>query len=102
MFKTYFKSAWRNMLKYKVSTIINTLSLTLGITACLVIFLDARFELSYDNFHPDKDRIYRVVTSTQDNAGEIEYKPTIPDPLARIIRADFTGLEDVADRKSVV
>ncbi|HXL57168.1 MAG TPA: ABC transporter permease, partial [Chitinophagaceae bacterium] len=96
MFKNYFKTAWRNMVKNKTATIINILGLTLGITACLIIYLDTSFELSYDNFHPDKERIYRVVTSAQSTSGEIDYKPTVPDPVAGAIRADFTGIEKVA------
>jgi len=96
MFKNYFKTAWRNMVKNKTATIINILGLTLGITACLIIYLDTSFELSYDNFHPDKERIYRVVTSAQSTSGDIDYKPTVPEPVAGAIRADFTGIEKVA------
>ncbi len=96
MFKNYFKTAWRNMVKNKTATVINISGLTLGITACLIIYLDTSFELSYDNFHPDKERIYRVVTSAQNTSGEIDYKPTVPDPVADAIRADFTGIEKVA------
>ena len=96
MFRSYFKTAWRNLLKNKIVTAINIAGLTLGITACLVIFLDTSYELSYDNFHPDKERIYRVVTSAQSISGETDYKPTVPDPVADAIRTDFTGIEKVA------
>ncbi len=37
------------------------MGLTVGMTACLLIFLYVRFELSYDRFHPKADRIYRIV-----------------------------------------
>ncbi len=84
------------MVKNRTTTVINILGLTLGITACLIIYLDTSFELSYDNFHPDKERIYRVATSAQSTSGEIDYKPTVPDPMAGAIRADFTGIEKVA------
>jgi putative ABC transport system permease protein len=96
MLKNYFKTAWRNMMKNKTTSIINILGLTLGITACLIIYLDTSFELSYDNFHPDKERIYRVVTSAKNNSGETDYKPTVPDPMAATIRTEFTGIEKVA------
>jgi putative ABC transport system permease protein len=96
MIKNYFKTAWRNIVKNRTTTVINILGLTLGITACLIIYLDTSFELSYDNFHRDKERIYRVVTSAQSTSGEIDYKPTVPDPVAGAIRTDFTGIEKVA------
>ena len=96
MLKNYFKTAWRNLVKNKTVAVINISGLTLGITACLIIFLDTSFELSYDNFHPDKERIYRVVTTAKDNSGETDYKPTVPDPVADAIRTDFTGIEKVA------
>ena len=39
----------------------------------------------------DKERIYRVVTSTKDNSGEVNYKPTVPDPLAASYKNRFYG-----------
>ena len=96
MFKNYFRIAWRNMVKNKTASAINILGLTLGITACLIIYLDTRFELSYDNFHPAKERIFRVVTLSQNSSGEIKYRPTVPDPMAAAIRSEFTGVEKTA------
>jgi len=101
MLKHYFKTAWRNMVKNKVTTIINIFGLTLGIVACLVIYLNTSFELSFDNFLPDKQRIYRVVSSAKSNSGDIDYKPTVPDPLAATIRTDFTGIENIAQFHSL-
>ena len=96
MFNYYFKTAWRTLAKNKTTTVINIFGLTLGITACLIIFLDTNFELSFDNFHAEKKNIYRVVSAAKDNSGEVHYKPTVPDPVAARIRADFTGVEKVA------
>ena len=73
MIKNYIRIAWRNMLKNKTITAINISGLTLGITACLIIYLDTSFELSYDNFHAEKNRIYRAVTSAYTSSGEINY-----------------------------
>ncbi len=60
MFKNYLKIAWRNLLKNKAYSIINIGGLAIGITACLLILQYVAFETSYENFHTDKDRIYRV------------------------------------------
>src|ERR1044071_7391111 len=61
MFKNYFKTAFRNLRKHKVFSFINIMGLTVGMTACFLIFLYVSFELSYDSVHPKADRIYRVV-----------------------------------------
>jgi putative ABC transport system permease protein len=61
MLKNYFKIAFRNLWRHRVFSFINVMGLTVGMTACLLIFLYVRFELSYDKFHPKADRIYRMV-----------------------------------------
>lgn len=61
MFQNYFKIALRNLLKHKVFSFINIMGLTVGMTACFLIFLYVRFELSYDSFHRKADNIYRIV-----------------------------------------
>ncbi len=62
MFKNYFKVAFRNLWKNKVFSFINIMGLTVGMTACFLIFLYVKFELSYDAFNKKSDRIYRLVT----------------------------------------
>ncbi len=62
MFKNYFKIAFRNLWKNKVFSFINIMGLTVGMTACFLIFLYVKFELSYDAFNSKADRIYRLVT----------------------------------------
>jgi putative ABC transport system permease protein len=82
MIKNYFITAWRNLIRNKVYTAIDVLGLSLGVCACLIIYLITSFELSYDTFHPDKERIYRIVTYLQapegrknDIAGTISILP---------------------------
>ncbi|MFY0598832.1 MAG: ABC transporter permease [Cyclobacteriaceae bacterium] len=60
MYKNYFKVIIRNLLKHKVFSSINILSLSIGMAACLVIFLFIKDELSFDGFHTKKDNIYRL------------------------------------------
>jgi putative ABC transport system permease protein len=60
MIKNYFKIAWRNMLRNKAFSIINIVGLALGIAACILILQYVAFELSYDNFHKNRDQIVRV------------------------------------------
>ena len=95
MFQNYFRTAWRNLVRHKVNTTINVLGLTLGITVCLIIFLLVRFELSYDRFHPDKDRIYRIVAISSGPDGERSFG-FITTALPNGARAEISGFESVA------
>src|SRR4029077_1606709 len=61
MLKNYFIVALRNLWKRRAFSVINILGLSVGMTACFLIFLYVRFELSYDSFHRNADNIYRVV-----------------------------------------
>lgn len=62
MIKNYFIIAFRNLKKHGIYSMINISGLAIGLTACFLIFLYVRFELSYDQFHTKKERIYRLVT----------------------------------------
>lgn len=96
MIKNFFKVALRNLARNKAYSIINILGLTIGVIGCLVIFLISRYELSYDNFHQDKDRIYRLVSKIQLPNGDADLVPMIPDAAPPTIRNEFTGIESVA------
>src|SRR6478735_1717791 len=67
MLKNYFKTAWRNIKRHKAYSAINILGLAIGIAACLLILQYVSFELSYENFQVNKDRIYRIQQDRYDN-----------------------------------
>jgi len=60
MFKNYLRSAFRSLWKHRVYSSLNILGLTIGMSACFLIFLYVHFELSYDDFHSKIDRIYQL------------------------------------------
>lgn len=60
MFRNYWLVAIRNFRRYKVHAIINVSGLSIGLAACILILLFVQSELSYDRFHEDANRIYRV------------------------------------------
>src|SRR6201995_3968717 len=62
MFKNYFKTALRSLLKNKGFTFINVAGLALGLATCLLIVFYVADELSYDRYNTKHDRIYRVNT----------------------------------------
>jgi putative ABC transport system permease protein len=88
MLKNYLKIAWRNIRKQKFYSFINILGLTIGMTCCFLIFMYVRFELSYDAFHKNKDRIYRLVTDVKTPTELIEAEITSA-PMGPNIEADF-------------
>ncbi|MEM6846185.1 MAG: ABC transporter permease [Bacteroidota bacterium] len=61
MFQNYLKIAFRNLLKSKAFSAINVFGLAIGLAACFLIMQYVLFELSYDTFHENSDRIYRVL-----------------------------------------
>lgn len=60
MLKNYLKIAFRSLLKNKVYSVINIVGLSVGMACCILILFHVQDELSYDNFHENGDRIYRV------------------------------------------
>jgi putative ABC transport system permease protein len=90
MIKNYFLIAWRMMTRNKVYTVINVLGLTLGISACIIVFLVASYELSFDNFHPDAKRIYRLHTLDSVNGWDAD---CIPAPAFVALHDDYAGAE---------
>jgi len=63
MIKKQLLFALRRLVRNRLTTGINVLGLTIGILSCVVIYLYVGFEFSYDKFHTDADRIYRLVTT---------------------------------------
>ncbi len=94
MIKNYLKTGWRNLARNKSYAIINVTGLAIGIAACLLIFLVVQFETSFDNFHSNKDRIFRIVTLSQGPDGTHPDGGT-PIPLAEGLRLDFPQIKEV-------
>jgi len=97
MFKNYLKSAWRHITRHKTYSAINVMGLALGICGCLVIYLIASFEFSFDTFHPDEDRIYCVdISSPNPRTGGRDHMNAVPPPMPQAMRNDLLGLEKQA------
>ena len=82
------------MARNKSYAFINITGLALGITTCLIIFLIIRHELSFDSFHKNASRTYRVVRDTKNSSG-IEKSNVTPYPLANALRNDFQDVKNV-------
>jgi putative ABC transport system permease protein len=95
MIKNYFKIAWRTLLRYKTYTAINIFGLTLSMAAALLIFTLVSYQLSFDTFHHNKDRIYRITTELHDQSN-LAHLPCVPQPLGKAIRNDYAFAEQTA------
>lgn len=78
MLKNYLKIAYRNLLKQRFYALINILGLAIGLACCLFITLYVVDELSYDNFHEDADRMYRVRTKFVGGEREFDMEDVAP------------------------
>jgi putative ABC transport system permease protein len=92
MIKNYFKIAIRNLWRRKAFSFINIMGLAIGITACYLIFLYVRFELSYDAFHSKAQNIYRLVTDVK-TPSETIHAGITSWPMAPNIKSDFPEAE---------
>jgi putative ABC transport system permease protein len=96
MLKNFIVVAWRNIVRHKGYTAIHVIGLGVGISACMAIWAITHYELSFDKFHPDRDRIYRVVTEMGRTSGEHKYWGDIAEPASPAIRKELTGIDVVA------
>jgi putative ABC transport system permease protein len=92
MYKNYFLTGWRNMLRQRMYSIIKVGGFALGIAACLLIALFIHHDLSYDKHYPNANRIFRVVGVFNDN-GEIKKDVYFQPPLAQALMDDFIDIE---------
>lgn len=93
MLKNYFKIAWRNLTRNRLRTAIHILGLSLGISICFLIFNVVIHSYSFDRFHPDRDRIFRINTLTEWNMGESYPTPGTNGPLGEMIDSEIAAIE---------
>ena len=78
MFKNFFITAWRNLARNKVFTLLNVCGLTMGITVCLIIGVWLQRELSFDSFHPDANHIFRLANTFKSESESFSQAPSGP------------------------
>ncbi len=103
MLKNYFKIAYRSLLKHKGYTFINLVGLAVGMACCLLIAFYVQDELSYDQYHKNAERIYRVLHAYRaGDAAENSSAPAAEDyqvwgnsPVGPALAADFPEIEEM-------
>src|SRR5690349_4252172 len=94
MLKNYLKIALRSLVKQKVYSVINILGLTVGIASCLLIVMFVSDEFSYDDFHPNADRIFKVALERK-YPNHSTYYAIIPHSYADVMASDFPEVNQV-------
>jgi putative ABC transport system permease protein len=97
MFRNYLKIVLRNIAKHKGFSFINISGLALGLACCLLIFLYIRDELSYDKYHHNADRIYRVTRDFVSQGGKVDlHLAQVAPPFSPLLQNDFPDIEQAA------
>lgn len=92
MWSNYLRIATRNFWKSRVISTINVLGLSLGLSACLIVFFHIRDELSYDKFLKDADQVYRVLNVYP--SFDPPHWAGGPIPLGPALIDEFPGIAD--------
>ncbi|MBS1746805.1 MAG: ABC transporter permease, partial [Bacteroidetes bacterium] len=94
MFKNYVLTSFRSFWRNKLNSIINIFGLAVSIASCIVVYVLVKHETSFDSFHSNADRIYRIVYDEKTAQG-IQYTGTSTFALAPALRTDFPSLQTV-------
>ncbi|MBD2756561.1 ABC transporter permease [Spirosoma sp. BT704] len=93
MVSNYAKIAFRKLNRHKSYTLINVLSLSLGIAGAILTFTLVKYHLSFDTFHADYNRIYRITTELRTE--KVTYSTGVPNPMGEAFKSDYDVAEKV-------
>ncbi|GEO09209.1 ABC transporter permease [Segetibacter aerophilus] len=93
MLKNYLKIAIRNLAKHKLFSFINIFGLALSMSVCMMVLINLKDQISYDKFHPNTDRTYRVITELTNKEGSSYRFASSPLPLANSLTTDYNFIE---------
>ncbi len=92
MFKNYLKIAARSLMRHRLFTVINVVGLALGVACCLLIGLYIQNELSYDRYHRDAGKVFRVLVQNT-NEGRTTLHAVTPRFVAPVLAETFPEIE---------
>jgi len=94
MFRNYFKTSFRTMIKNPLSSFINVFGLAVAIAICMAVYAFIDNDYSIDRFHENKDEVY-LSTFFVDREGSLEQYGKSPAPLATMLKEDFSQIKNV-------
>ncbi|HEX8332213.1 MAG TPA: ABC transporter permease [Segetibacter sp.] len=96
MFKNYLKTAIRSLRKNGLFSAINIFGLALSMSVCLIALIVIKDAFTYDTFHPNGERTYRIITEVTSKDGENRRWATTALPLSEKLASDFPFVEKTA------
>lgn len=97
MIRNYLKVAWRSIFRNKLTAFINIFGLALAMACALLIYLFVQDETSYDQYHANADRIYRVTRSFHSQEGVVNlHLASVAPPVGPLLKNDFGEIEVMA------
>lgn len=96
MLLSYFKTAWRNIIRSKGYSLLNILGLATGMAVTLLIGLWVSYQYSYDKSLPDYQRVYQVLSNYNADAN-VSTQGSTPTKLADVLRSEFPEIEYVSE-----
>jgi len=101
MIKNYFKIAWRNLIRGKSFSLINITGLAAGMAGAILILLWLANEISFDNFHSNKDNLYEVYGLTANTDGHPNAIPVVSQPLGPALKQNYPEVEAATRVKDI-
>lgn len=93
MFKNYVITAFRNLLRERVYSIINIVGLSMGLAACMVLFVWVQYHVSFDQFHEKADRIYRPIVHSETSGSNVTDHCGSPGIVTDLMLNEFPEIE---------
>jgi putative ABC transport system permease protein len=100
MIQNYLKIAFRNLTKNKGYALINFLGLVLGITVFFLIAIWVKDELSYDTFIPNRERVFRIESTTISPDGNNMEMSSVGWPIGEVLKNQYPEIEKLTYMKS--
>src|SRR5580698_10017041 len=94
MIRNYIKTAFRNLWRNKAFSVINIVGLSVGLACCMLIFLYAMDEVSYDRFNKNAENIYHLVTSSKTPDGQVHKGSSTGDIPGPNFNRQLPGIQD--------
>jgi len=103
MFRNYFKTSLRGLMKTPLTSFINIFGLAVAIGICTLVYGFATWVYRTDQFHEHKSEVY-LATFVTDRDGKLQQYGKTPRPLGEMLKADFAYIEKVCrvEDKNVV
>src|ERR1043166_10342523 len=93
MFRNYFKTAWRNLSRHKLFSFINIFGLASGMTVCMLALVKIKQAYDFDNFHPNSNRSYRILTDLNRKSGDHFLCASSPLPLSAYLKNNYSIID---------